>query len=124
MALVNPNQPVYGDMKRLTQLASGLKQSNADSVPTIRTPAGRPAGSTSAPAPAMPGAEVGSIPEEHLAIMDSAARAMRTAGIARQAAADPLAGPWLRAYAQRAEAEAADRLRQVKELTPDYQNAE
>lgn len=119
MALIKPNQPVYGDMQRLTQLASGMKQSNADSVPTLRTPAGRPAGSTSAPAPAA--APIGAgIPEEHVAIMEQAARALRTANIGKAMAADPLAGPFLRMYAQVAEQEATDRLRDVKALTPDY----
>ena len=116
----------YGDMKRLAQLSSGMKQGNADSVPTLRNPVGRPAGSTSAPAPAAAptGAVASGIPEEHMAIMDRAARAMRTANIGRQMAADPLAGPFLRMYAQMAEQEAADRLRDVKALTPDYASSE
>lgn len=118
MAVRLPDNVQYGDMKRLTQLASGLKMGNADDVPTPRNPVGRPPGSTAvAAAPVPTGA---GIPAEHLQVMEEAARAVRTAGIGRQVAADPLAGPWLRVYAQMADEDAAEQLRKVKALTPDY----
>lgn len=120
MALVTDNKQ-YGDMTRLAQLESGLKQGNADSVPTPRTPAGRPSGSGGTIAPTGDvGAPVSAIPAEHTSIMENAARALRVSNMARAAASDPLAGPWLRSYAQYAEGDAADKLRQVKDLTPDY----
>jgi hypothetical protein len=121
MALVKDNAQ-YGDMKRLEQLSSGMKQSNSDSVPTMRTPVGRPAGSTAAPQPMAPAGGIPSgIPEEHTAIMESAARAVRVSNIGKQLASDPLAGAWLRTYAERAQLDAEERLREVKDLTPDYQ---
>jgi hypothetical protein len=123
MPLVQPNKQ-YGDQKTLDDLnraANPLKQGNADLVPTPKNPVGRPPGSASTPT-AQPGAApVSPLPPEHIALMEDAARAVRVSDVGKQIAADPLAGPWLRLYAQRAEQDAADKLRQVKELTPDYE---
>jgi hypothetical protein len=122
MALVKDNAQ-YGDMKRLEQLSSGLKQSNGDSVPTVRTPVGRPQGATGTTQPVAPGGVTpeSTIPEEHRALMVSAARAMRVFNVGKQLTSDPLAGAWLRAYAERAQLDAEERLRAVKDLAPDYQ---
>ena len=47
-----PKQPQYGDAAKLEQLATGTKQTNGTSGPTIqRTPVGRPEGTTGIPAP-------------------------------------------------------------------------
>ena len=47
-----PKQPEYGDSAKLEQLATGTKQTNGTSGPTIqRTPVGRPEGTTGIPAP-------------------------------------------------------------------------
>ena len=51
-----PQQPQYGDAAKLEQLATGTKQTNGTSGPTIqRTPVGRPEGTTGIPAPRQSG---------------------------------------------------------------------
>ncbi len=112
----------YGDTKQLKELSTGLRQGAGDEAPTIRRPVGRPAGSVAPAAPMQGNPEPPiDIPQEHLDLMDRAGRAMRVADIAEMLAADPLiSDPWIQRYVEVARAEAERRLREVRDLTPNF----
>jgi len=127
MPTIRPNKN-YGDTKAIDALirqASGMKQGAGDNVPTPRIPVGRPPGSTATPQVA-PILQSGGtepqpdLPPEHVEIMRNAGRAMRVAQIGQQFASDPLYGPWLQEYARRAAADAEERARDVRNLTPNF----
>lgn len=114
----------YGDTKQLKELSTGLKQGAGDEVPMPRRPVGRPQGATGPQQPSLtPGdpAPPVDIPEEHISLMDRAGRAVRVADIAALLTADPLGSdPWIQRYAEVARAEAEKRLREVRDLTPNF----
>ena len=123
---IRPNKQ-YGDAKAIEDLkrqGSGMKQAASDTVPTMRTPVGRPAGRTAqSPAPngqIVQGDPGPPIPEEHIAIMDRAARRAAFAAEASQYADDPLYGAFLGEYAARMKVDAEQSLREVKTELPDF----
>ena len=126
MPTLRPNKQ-YGDQKAIDDLkrqGSGMKQAASDTVPTLRNPVGRPPGATAqTPAPngqIAQGNPSPPLPEEHLAIMDRAARRAAIASEAAQYADNPLYGPFLQEYAARMKASAEDSLREVKTALPDF----
>ncbi len=111
----------YGDQKALdvlTRTASGLRQGNADLVPTERRGVGRPAGA--AAQPAVGGTPAPEIPPEHIVLMEEFARRAAVAQRANAAAQDPLAGPWLRAYAEQAQVKAEESAQSLRSQTPFF----
>lgn len=100
-----PKVPIQGDMKRLDQLASGLKKTGGTYGPTVqKTPAGRPAGTTGTPAPRASNAQP---PVQITPDMEMSAKEVAIAEWARQywtemAAKFPSA--WTQLYQQQAEA--------------------
>ena len=130
MARVFDNKQ-YGDqtsINRLVSQASGMKQGAADATPIARTPVGRPQGSggpqTPQMAPQVPqnagNAVQSNIPIEHMQLMEDAGRAARVAQIGSRFASDPMVGPALRMYAEMAQAEAEQKGRAVRDLTPNF----
>lgn len=115
-------QKQYGDQKALDSLkraGSGLKQGNADILPTERRAAGRPVTTGAGIAPQQAPVEPG-IPPEHVALIEDFARATFVAQTAARAAQDPMAGPWLRSYAQFAENEVMTKGERVRSSTPFF----
>lgn len=69
-----PQLPQHGDAAKLEQLATGTKQTNGTSGPTIqRTPVGRPEGTTGIPAPRQSAQPV--VRPEHQQVFDELAQA-------------------------------------------------
>lgn len=126
--MAGPNTPVikanasYGDRKALDRLAitgSGLKQGNADYVPSTRRSVGRPRGAT---APAVqPQRAAPPIPQEHIAMMEDFARSALVAQVAQAAAQDMMAGPWLRKYAEIAQREVQRKADVLRQNTPFFE---
>ena len=127
--MAGPQTPIikgnkaYGDQKALDSLqraGTGLKQGNADILPTERRGVGRPAGTSTGQVPQTTQPGVPGIPAEHVQLMEDFARATAVAQIGKAAASDPLAGPWLRAYAQRADTELAVKAERMRAQTPFF----
>lgn len=124
-----PNTPVikgnksYGDRTALDRLAiagSGLKQGNADYVPTQRNPVGRPPGATNV-VRGNPAMGTDAIPPEHTALMKDFSRASLVAQIGEAGAQDMMAGPWLRKYAEFARREVQRRAEALRNQTPMFE---
>lgn len=121
--IIRPNK-AYGDQKALDSLkrqASGMKQGNADVLPTERRGPGRPAGTGAVQPTPQAQPEAAGIPPEHIALMEDFARATAVAQTAAAAAQDPTAGPWLRMYAQYAEDELRSKGEKVRAGTPFFE---
>lgn len=109
--MAGPQTPVikgnkaYGDQKALDSLArqgTGMKYDNAGPV-TERRGAGRPTGSTAAPAPGVPGpagAPAPGVPGSEAELMENFSRAALVAGVGQATQQELMAGPWLRKYAE------------------------
>ncbi len=123
-----PNTPVikgnkaYGDRTALDRLAltgSGLKQGNADYIPSTRRPVGRPQGAATAVQP-NPALGTNAVPPDHIALMEDFSRASLVAQIAEATAQDMMAGPWLRKYAEFARRELQRKADALRQKTPFF----
>jgi hypothetical protein len=112
-----PKIPAQGDMARLEQLGSGLKQTNGTSGPVIqRTPAGRPQGSGGGQAPKQQAA----VDPAHLAFADRVAQAEATRQFWQQwVQAYP--GPNSEYYAAQADIEAQQVHEEFFTATPNFE---
>lgn len=131
--MAGPQTPVikgnkqYGDAKALDSLkrqATGLQYDNASTLPQERRGVGRPAGPTAGQAIPQAQPEAPGIPPEHVAMIEDFARATFVAQTGSRAAQDPMAGPWLRSYAQFAEQEVIAKGERVRASTPFYDTEE
>lgn len=121
--IIKPNKQ-YGDQQALDALArqgSGLKFDKAGPV-TERRGVGRPPGAATArPPAAQPVAPATPIPEEHIRLMEEFARSALVASVWRQAAQDPMAGPWVRQYAKMAEEDYVRKGSRLRDETPFFE---
>ena len=111
---------VYGDetaLKRLQQQPT--KQANGELVPQARREAGRPPGpSYRGPSQASAQQAPAQYESPYSDIYEEFGRSVRAAEVGAQFEADPLAGPWLRAYGATARSMATSKGSNVRESTP------
>ena len=119
MANLTNALPQYGDMKRVEQIASGLKRTGGTYGPVVqRNEAGRPAGSGQIPQP--PVAARKPVPQQHLDLMSSYAQAASVAQKWRALAQSTPNSPWVQFYATVANEQEAALARALKLQTPDF----
>jgi hypothetical protein len=113
----------YGDVERLKNITSGLKE--VGGVVVERGKQGRPPGTMNKPvtanfsAPPQTQQEV-DVPQEHLDAMDRFARMKYLSSMADYLTQVPGAGPWIQWYKNITQTQLQDAQEQVRAITPFF----